>query len=180
MNVSRAIVYRLRKKCMCIHASTRIKRKSLIASEIFTTSIQCSSLSTANRYTHTHSLIFVSSAMLPGCCKNLSFNQLLATYVLQFLITNLVKKTLFTLKSQRIYLSWCTFFCIKLHTRKINFFSLVAQCNISNRINFCLKSNKSYLWPYTNALIYLIWKKIYFIETNIYLAQRYFVWIKQI
>ena len=38
--------------------------------------------------------------------------------------------------------------------------------------NQFLPSNKLCLWPYTNAIIYLI-------QTNIYLSQRYFVWIKQ-
>ena len=42
------------------------------------------------------------------------------------------------------------------------------QINIcSNQINFCLKSNKLYLWPYMNALIYLFWRKINLIQTNI-------------
>ena len=55
------------------------------------------------------------------------------------------------------------------------------QINIcSNQINFCLKSNKLYLWPYIIALISLFWRKINLIQTNIYLFQRYLVWIKQI
>ena len=44
--------------------------------------------------------------------------------------------------------------------------------------NFCLKSDKLYFWPYTNAIICLFWRKIYLIQTNIYLSQRYFVSIK--
>ena len=55
------------------------------------------------------------------------------------------------------------------------------QINIcSNQINFYLKSNKLYLWPYINAIISLFWRKINLIQTNIYLVQRYFVWFKQI
>ena len=46
------------------------------------------------------------------------------------------------------------------------------------QIKFCFKLNKWYFWPYANAIICSIWSKIYFIQTNIYLAQRYFVWIK--
>ena len=38
--------------------------------------------------------------------------------------------------------------------------------------NFCLKSNKSHLWPYINASISLFWRKINLIQTNIYLDQR--------
>ena len=68
---------------------------------------------------------------------------------------------------------------------KQNFFDSnkisLDQINIcSNQINFCLKSNKLYLWPYINALISLFLRKINLIQTNIYLVQRYFVWIKQI
>ena len=40
--------------------------------------------------------------------------------------------------------------------------------------------NKLYLLPYTIAIICLFWRKIYLIWKNIYLAQRYFIWIKQI
>ena len=46
-----------------------------------------------------------------------------------------------------------------------------------NQMNFCLESNKFYLWQYINALISLFWRKINLIQTNIYLVQRYFVWI---
>ena len=44
-------------------------------------------------------------------------------------------------------------------------------------MNFCLISSKLYLWPYTNAIICLFLRKMYLIQTNIYLAQRYFAWI---
>ena len=44
----------------------------------------------------------------------------------------------------------------------------------SNQINLCLEANKLYLWPYTNAIICLFWKKMYFMQTDIYLAQRYY------
>ena len=48
----------------------------------------------------------------------------------------------------------------------------LEQINIcSNQINFCLKANKLYLWPYINALISLFWRKINLIQKNIYLAQ---------
>ena len=68
---------------------------------------------------------------------------------------------------------------------KQNFFDSnkisLDQINIcSNQINFCLKSNKLYLWPYNHALISLFWRKINLIQTNIYLVHRYFVSIKQI
>ena len=49
-----------------------------------------------------------------------------------------------------------------------------------NQINFLLKTNKLYLWPYINALISLFRRKIYLIWKNIYWVQRYFVWIIQI
>ena len=44
----------------------------------------------------------------------------------------------------------------------------------SNQINSCIKSNKIYLWPDTNAIICFFLRKIYLIQTNIYLAQKYF------
>ena len=47
----------------------------------------------------------------------------------------------------------------------------------SNRINFCHISNKLYIWPYTNAIICSFLRKMYLIQTNIYLAQRYFIWV---
>ena len=51
------------------------------------------------------------------------------------------------------------------HSNKVSF----SQIRIFlNQINFCLKSNKWYLRPYTNAIIFLFWRKIYLIQKNIY------------
>ena len=47
---------------------------------------------------------------------------------------------------------------------KQNIFGQINIC--SNQINFCLKSNKLYFWPYINALISLFWRKINLIQTN--------------
>ena len=58
------------------------------------------------------------------------------------------------------------------HSNKVSL-NQIKIC--SNQINFCLKLKKLYLWPYTNAIICLLWRKIYLIQTNFYLAQRYFV-----
>ena len=94
------------------------------------------------------------------------------------------KKYLF--ESKKLFV-WKTFFDVKKFfiLMKQNLFDSnkisLDQINIcSNQINFCLKSNKLYLWTYINASISLFWRKINLIQTNIYLVQRYFVWIKQI
>ena len=52
--------------------------------------------------------------------------------------------------------------------------------NLFKSNKFLPKSNKLYLRPHTNAIICLFWRKIDLIQTNIYLAQRYFARIKQI
>ena len=100
--------------------------------------------------------------------------------------------TIYTLRkniwlNQKNYLFETLFFYVKkcFVSMKQNLFDSnkisLDQINIcSNQINFCLKSNKLYLWPYINALISLFWRKINLIQTNSYLVQRYFVWIKQI
>ena len=83
-----------------------------------------------------------------------------------------VWKTFFDLKKCFILMEQNLFDSNKISLDKINI--------LSNQINFCLESNKLYLWPHINALISLFWRKINLIRTNIYLVQRYFVWIKQI
>ena len=90
------------------------------------------------------------------------------------------------IESKKLFV-WNTFFDVKkcFVLMKQNLFDSnkisLDQINIfSNQINLCLKSNKLYLWPYINALISLFWRKINLVQTNIYLVQRYFVWIKQI
>ena len=86
------------------------------------------------------------------------------------------------IESKKLFV-WNSFFDVKecFVQMKHNLFDSnkisLDQINIcSNQINFCLKSNKLYLWPYINALISLLWMKINLIETNIYLVQRYFIW----
>ena len=92
----------------------------------------------------------------------------------------------YLIESRKLFV-WNTFFDVKkcFVLMKQNLFDsnkiFLDQINIcSNHINFCLKSNELYLWPYINALISLFWRKINLIQTNIYLVQRYFVWMKQI
>ena len=59
--------------------------------------------------------------------------------------------------------------------------------NIFGSNKYWFESNKFLPWfkkiislTYINALISLFWRQINLIQTNIYLVQRYFVWIKQI
>ena len=92
----------------------------------------------------------------------------------------------YLIESKKLFV-WSTFFDVKkcFVLMKQNLFDSnkisLDQINIcSNQINFCLKSNKLYLWPYINALISLLSRKINLIQINIYLVQRYFVWMKQI
>ena len=88
----------------------------------------------------------------------------------------------YLIESKKLFV-WNTFFDVKkcFVWMKQNLFDLnkisLDQVNIcSNQINFCLKLNKLYLWPYINALISLFWRKINLIQTNIYLVQRYLFW----
>ena len=78
----------------------------------------------------------------------------------------------YLIESKELFV-WNTFFDVKkcfvlmkqnlLDSNKIS----LDQINIcSNHINFCLKWNKLYLWPYINALISLFWNKINLIQTN--------------
>ena len=85
----------------------------------------------------------------------------------------------YLIESKKLF-AWNTFFDVKkcFVLMKQNLFD---SNKISlDQINFCLKWNKLYLWLYINALISLFWTKINLIQTNIYLVQRYFVWIKTI
>ena len=34
----------------------------------------------------------------------------------------------------------------------------------SNKINFCFKPNKLYIWPYINALISMLWKILFYLN----------------
>ena len=111
----------------------------------------------------------------------------------KFFLWPYIKETVFCLRTQENYLIESKkIICLKnflwikkmIHSNEIKCFWFrvsLSQIKIcSNKINFCQKSNKLYLWPYTNALICLFSRNIHLIQTNIYLAQRYFVWIKQI
>ena len=90
------------------------------------------------------------------------------------------------IESKKLFV-WNTFFDVKkcFVGMKQNLFDSnkisLDRINIcSNQMDFCLKSNKLYLWPYVNAFISLFWRKVNLIQTNIYLIQRCFVRIKQI
>ena len=66
---------------------------------------------------------------------------------------------------EMIYLNWIKFVWFK---------QIIFEPNKN-----LFKSNKLYLWLYINPLISLFWRKIYLIETNIYVPQRYFIQINQ-
>ena len=71
-------------------------------------------------------------------------------------------KTFFDLEKWFIWTKWNLFDSNKVSLDQIKI--------CSNQINFCLKSNKSYLWPYINTLIYLSLKKII-------LFKQIFIWV---